>query len=835
MSAPAKPSNGKGRSRSSGAAPTGTANRDSAPERSSMATSEESTYGASRRSRASGWTGSWSSISPFLTRPTWTSARTWPVRESSSDRRASPKPRLSTRLVTRSFSQAAASDPVTRVRRHAERSTNAQPCSRERISCSPTFVPAYGGHGRPRDPGRDQRLPAPRGRGAAVRVQRRTPPAARPGRGGRAELARVARARCRAPVPRIPVPAHLPVADRRAGRQGPLPGQGARLGGGAVRPRAAAGAARSWPRTPRPALRGGHARGGVLVRTASRAGGGPAGGHLPGLAGPRREPVHRAGGSHGRPRARAGEPAPAGGRRRAVPAGPVRRRGPPLPRHRPRSPAGGVRVPAGPQEGPGRADPGHSPDPPAGSPTPTFPPTTPRPTCSPCPAGLGWAAWRSRGSGSYSWRPRRRASRWWRGNPVGRRRPSRTARPGWWWTGATRAPWRRPWRPCWPIRDERRPWERPAGPGWSGRSPGLASRRHWRDGSAQRQDRRHTGAKGDHAMPGDTVTKRFHDQVAALGDRTAMRGRGPEGWRELSWNEFGRAVRETALGLIALGVQLGDAVCILSGNRPEWHVADYATLAADARSAPIYTSNSPHQVAYIAAHAEARVIFVDTEEQLRKVEKVRPDLPALQHVVFTDEYPESPDGFVLSLPALREHGRALDAEQPGLYDERWQSASPEDVATVVYTSGTTGPPQGAMLTHANVVWTSGSLLQVFQEQQGTGRRLSYLPLSHIAERMTSEFAQSYIGCEVWFAESLDTVARDLADCRPTVFFAVPRVWEKFYAGINAKLATLPEEQRGAAEGAIYISKAVVEMQQAGDEVVEEMQHGLHEAEEKKIG
>ena len=333
-------------------------------------------------------------------------------------------------------------------------------------------------------------------------------------------------------------------------------------------------------------------------------------------------------------------------------------------------------------------------------------------------------------------------------------------------------------------------------------------------------------------MPGDTITQLFHDQVAVLGDRTAMRGREPEGWREITWTEYGRAVRETALGLVALGVQPGDAVCILSSNRPEWHVADYATLAGAARSVPIYTTNSPHQVAYIAGHAEARAIFVDTEEQLRKVEKVRPDLPALAHVVFMDDYPESPDGFVVSMPTLRERGRALDAEQPGLYDERWRSASPEDVATIVYTSGTTGPPKGAMLTHDNVVWTGNSLTQMFVEEPGAGRRLSYLPLSHIAERMTSEFAQAYIGCEVWFAESLDTVARDLADCRPTVFFAVPRVWEKFYAGITAKLATLPEEQRQAAEGAVYISKAVVEMRQAGDEVVEEMQHGLHEAEER---
>jgi long-chain acyl-CoA synthetase len=148
----------------------------------------------------------------------------------------------------------------------------------------------------------------------------------------------------------------------------------------------------------------------------------------------------------------------------------------------------------------------------------------------------------------------------------------------------------------------------------------------------------------------------------------------------------------------------------------------------------------------------------------------------------------------------------------------------------VYTSGTTGNPKGAMLTHANVIWTAHALLQVFEEPPGTGRRLSYLPLSHIAERMTSDFTQLYNGTEVWFAESIDTLLRDLVECKPTVFFAVPRVWEKFHQGIKAKLAALPEEQRQMAEGAIEISKAVVEMRQEGEEPILEMLHGLEQAE-----
>jgi long-chain acyl-CoA synthetase len=336
-------------------------------------------------------------------------------------------------------------------------------------------------------------------------------------------------------------------------------------------------------------------------------------------------------------------------------------------------------------------------------------------------------------------------------------------------------------------------------------------------------------------MPGDTIIARFHQTVERQGDRPALRYRDGDDWGEISWKGYAKAVREVAMGLAALGVEPGRTVAILSRNRPEWHIADVGAMCAGAVTVPIYTTSSPSQASYIAGHAEAAAIVVEDEEQLRKIEKERSELPELRHAVVIDDHPESADGFVLSLSTLRERGRAYDAEHPGAYDERSTTASPEDVATIVYTSGTTGPPKGAMLTHANMVWTVGSLLQVFDEPFGTGRRLSFLPLSHIAERITSHMSQVVNGIETWFAESLDTVLRDLQACRPTVFFAVPRVWEKFYAGIQARLGGLPEDQRMTAEGAVYVSTAVVEMRQAGEEPIEEMTHGLHAAEEQLFG
>ena len=145
-------------------------------------------------------------------------------------------------------------------------------------------------------------------------------------------------------------------------------------------------------------------------------------------------------------------------------------------------------------------------------------------------------------------------------------------------------------------------------------------------------------------MPGDTIQKRFHDRVEAMGDRPAMHHRAGDAWQTITWTDYAREVRETAMGLAALGVEPGDAVCILSGNRPEWHVADVGIMCAGAKTVPVYHTNSPSQVAYVVGHSEGKAIFVQNEEQLLKVEKERSELPNLEHAIVFDEHPESAGG-----------------------------------------------------------------------------------------------------------------------------------------------------------------------------------------------
>ena len=332
-----------------------------------------------------------------------------------------------------------------------------------------------------------------------------------------------------------------------------------------------------------------------------------------------------------------------------------------------------------------------------------------------------------------------------------------------------------------------------------------------------------------------TIVSNFLQQVERLGERSAMRYRdaATSEWRDVSWAEYGLAAREIAAGLMSIGVEPGDTVAIFSPNRPEWHIADIGSMRAGSRTVPIYLNNAPAQVAYVLGHSGSKVVFVAGDEQLRKVEKARDEAPDLRHAIAFDAEP-SADGFVLSLEGLRARGREHEAANPGVVEATERDIEPDDIATIVYTSGTTGMPKGVILTHRNVVWTADSLLQVFSEGDD-GRRLSYLPLAHIAERVTGHFQQSFLGVQTWFAQSIDTLLQDLQDCRPTVFFAVPRVWEKFHAGIMAKLTERDEAERQMFEGLLTLAVAAVELRQEGEGITEENVQALQMADQMAFG
>ena len=292
------------------------------------------------------------------------------------------------------------------------------------------------------------------------------------------------------------------------------------------------------------------------------------------------------------------------------------------------------------------------------------------------------------------------------------------------------------------------------------------------------------------AVHGRTIVDVFRTTARAHAGRPALRWRSGGEWCSMTWAEYELAVTELAAGLQAWGLAPGDRVGILSANRPEWHLGDIASLAAGLVTVPVYPSNAASQVAYVLRHSGARACFVENVDQLAKLLLRRADMPTLEFVVVMDDVPGLDDGFIRTFGDLR---AAMTGVAPGLLDELVGRVAPSDLATLVYTSGTTGPPKGAMITHANVMATMRSLTPLI-EIRADDRFLSFLPLSHITERSISNFGQIWGGAETWFARSLATLAEDLQACRPTILFAVPRVWEKFQEAVLERIGT----QRGPA-------------------------------------
>jgi long-chain acyl-CoA synthetase len=290
----------------------------------------------------------------------------------------------------------------------------------------------------------------------------------------------------------------------------------------------------------------------------------------------------------------------------------------------------------------------------------------------------------------------------------------------------------------------------------------------------------------DVRIEGDTIVAALRNNVRRIPDRPALRSRVESGWETMSWAEYGRVVAEVTAGLAELGIGPGQHVGIFSNNRAEWHLADFGTLANGSVTVPVYQTSSSQQVAYILGHAEARLCFVEGHDLATRILERKDELPKLDRLVVFDDDERLDDPYLLGFAELRAIGAARLQREPELFDARADAVAPEHLATLVYTSGTTGPPKGVMVSHANIMWTIESSVSRLHIREGE-RLLSFLPLSHVAERMMSDFAAVAVGAETWFARSLSTIAEDLRDCRPTVFFAVPRVWEKFQEAVTAKL------------------------------------------------
>jgi len=309
--------------------------------------------------------------------------------------------------------------------------------------------------------------------------------------------------------------------------------------------------------------------------------------------------------------------------------------------------------------------------------------------------------------------------------------------------------------------------------------------------------------------PGRTLVDMFFDRVARWSHRPALRYMDGGHWRVISWAEYGDAVREVAAGLVALGIESGDRVGILAGNQPRWHMADVGIVAAGAMSVPAYPTGVASQVAHVLGHSGSRACFVGDSDQLAKLLLARPRLAALARIIMLGDPPDGlDDDVLLTFDDLRSLGRQRLRQHPATVDERSAGLQPGAVATIVYTSGTTGPPKGTMITHENIAETIRSLTSVVSVGP-TDRFLSFLPLSHIAERCTSHLAQIISGGETWFARSLATVPEDLRACRPTIFFAVPRVWEKFQQAVQAELARAPRPVRAQVDRLMELGHAVV--------------------------
>jgi long-chain acyl-CoA synthetase len=315
----------------------------------------------------------------------------------------------------------------------------------------------------------------------------------------------------------------------------------------------------------------------------------------------------------------------------------------------------------------------------------------------------------------------------------------------------------------------------------------------------------------------DTIAKSFLLSVERRGDRPAIREKKFGIWHPTSWREWLQISKDIAFALHATGFRPGDVASIIANAVPEWVYADMGILCAGGVSSGIYPTDSSVQVEYLINDSSTKVIFAEDEEQLDKILACRSRCPTLQKIVVFDM--EGLSGFidpmVLSLAEFVALGRNHEQDNEALWDEMIGSRSAEDLAILVYTSGTTGPPKGAMHSNRSVTHQMRHANDLFPSTDAE-ERLVFLPLCHVAERIGGYYLSLALGSVMNFAESPETVPDNLREVQPTAFLAVPRIWEKFYSGITIALKDATSFQNWMYRNALAIGNRVTEYKLQGD-------------------
>jgi len=290
-----------------------------------------------------------------------------------------------------------------------------------------------------------------------------------------------------------------------------------------------------------------------------------------------------------------------------------------------------------------------------------------------------------------------------------------------------------------------------------------------------------------------TINQVFRNRVARYGERLAVEKKRNGRWEQASWTEYYDRSRNAGLGLHALGVSRGDRVALLSENRLEWLYSDMGALGIGASLVPLYPTLVADEVGHIVQDSGAKVFIVENRAQLDKALDAREMCPDLQKiVVIHDDAERFEDPDVLSFEDLMTLGRGQGREGEALFETFSSSVGPDDLATIVYTSGTTGVPKGAMITHGNIISVLHSLDNIEPRYAfDTDQTVPFLPLSHVFERVAGHFYGMYVGITASYAENVETLLHDIQEKRPTLILAVPRVCEKVYQRIMMQVKEQP--------------------------------------------